>query len=108
MSLQLNETVQVPVEKLSNQMRAVLRIVTAEQHLSDAVFRFINIESESIDWEPIFKLDLGAGNRAAILIAYAVWTDQLKPDCQLFEDSLSMTPDLKRACLKAIGIRWRI
>lgn len=89
-------------------MCAVLRIVTAEQHLSDAVFRFINIQSDSIDWEPILKLDLGSGNRAAILIAYAVWTDQLKPDSQLFEDALSMTPDLKRACLKALGIRWGI
>ncbi len=100
------QTIQVPVGKLSPQMCAVLRIVTAEQFLSDAVFRYINIQNDSIDWEPIFSLDLGTGFRAAIDIAYAVWTDRLKPGSQLFEDSLSMSPELQRACLKAIGIRW--
>ncbi len=102
------QTIQIPVGKLSSQMCAVLRIVTAEPHLSDAVFRFINIHDDSIDWEPIFALELGAGNRAAIQIAYAVWTDQLKAGSNLFEDALNMTPDLKRACLKAIGMRWNL
>ena len=100
------QTISVPVGKLSPQMCAVLRIFTTEQFLSDAVFRFVNIQSDSIDWEPIFSLDLGAGYRAAIQFAYAVWTDQLKPNSQLFEDALSMSPELQKSCLKAFGIRW--
>ena len=102
------QTIQVPVGKLSRQMCAVLRIVTADQDLSNAVFRFIDIQNDSVDWEPVFGLDLSAGNRAAIQIAYAVWTDQLKAGTNLFEDALNMTPDLKRACLKAIGMRWNL
>ena len=100
------QTIQVPVGKLSPQMCAVLRIITAEQVLSDAVFRYIDIQNDRIEWEPIFSLDLGTGFRAAIQFAYAVWTDQLKPGNQLFEDSLNMSPELQRACLKAVGIRW--
>src|ERR1700730_17906534 len=102
------QTIQIPVGKLSRQMCAVLRIVTADQHLSDAAFRFINLQDDSVDWEPIFALDLDPGNRAAIQFAYAVWSDQLNPGSNLFEDALNMTPDLKRACLKAIGMRWNL
>lgn len=102
------QTIEIPVGKLSPQMCAVLRIITAEQLLSDAVFRFINIQDDSIDWDAIFSLDLGASYLAAIQFAYAVWTDRLKPDSHLFEDALSMSPELRRACLKAIGIRWGI
>lgn len=105
-SMSTQQTIQIPVGKLSQQMCAVLRIITAEQALSDAVFRYIDIQSDSIQWEPIFILDLGTGFRAAIHFAYAAWTDQLKPGCQLFEDALNMSPDLQRACLKAFGIRW--
>ena len=102
------QTIQIPVGKLSSQMCAVLRIITAESNLSDAAFRFINIHDDSIDWESIFALDLDPGGRAAVQIAYAVWTDQLKPGCNLFEDALNMTPDQKRACLKALGMRWNL
>ena len=100
------QTNPVPVGKLSQQMCAVLRIITVEQALSNAVFQYIDIQNDSIEWEPIFNLDLGTGFRAAIHFAYVAWTDQLKPGSQLFEDALSMSPDLQRACLKAIGIRW--
>ncbi|HEY8269957.1 MAG TPA: hypothetical protein VIG33_03655 [Pseudobdellovibrionaceae bacterium] len=94
--------------KLSPQMCAVLRIITADQFLSDAVFRFINIQNDSIEWELIFSLDLDLGHRAAIEFANMVWNDRLKPDSQLFEDALSMSPELQRACLKALGMRWEL
>jgi hypothetical protein len=38
--------------------------------------------------------------------AYTVWTNQPRVDGDLFRDALSMNPVLKRACLKALGIRW--
>jgi hypothetical protein len=102
------KTIEIPVGKLSPQMCAVLPIITADQFLSDAVFRHIDIQNDSIEWDPIFSLNLGTGFRAAIQFAYAAWTDRIKPDSQLFEDALSMDPELQRACLKAIGMRWGI
>ena len=102
------QTIQIPVGKLSRQMCAVLRIITAEQCLSDAAFKYIDIQNDSINWEPIFALELDSGCRAAIEFAYAAWTDQLKPNSQLFEGALNMSPELQKACLKAIAIRWGI
>ena len=102
------QTIQIPVGKLSSQMCAVLRIVTTDVELSDAVFGFVDIHNDSVDWDPIFALELNTGHRAAMQFAYAVWTDRLKPGCNPFEDALNMTPDLKRACLKAIGMRWNL
>lgn len=104
--MSIQQTIPVPVGKLSRPMCAVLRIVTAEQLLSDAVFPFLNIQDDTVDWEAIFKLDLDSGSRAAMEFAYTVWTNQPRVDGDLFRDALSMNPVLKRACLKALGIRW--
>ena len=100
------QSIQIPIGKLSIQMCAALRIITAEQKLSDTIFKYIDIQTNSIDWESIDKLDLSSGDRAAMGFVYAVWTDRLKPGHELFKDALSMSPELQRACLKALGIRW--
>lgn len=89
-------------------MCAVLRIITADQVLSDAAFRHVNILADSIDWEPVLRLDLGPGHNAAIQFAYAIWSNQIRPNCQLFEEALSMSPELKRACARALSIRWNL
>ena len=41
--------------RCSREMRAVLRIIEADEHLVRAVLPFINVKRESIDWDQIFS-----------------------------------------------------
>ncbi len=96
-----------PVKKLSVQMCAVFRIVTADQVLSDAAFRYINILDDSIDWEPVLALTLTQA-KARRFNSPTRFGPTRSSQHQLFEEALSMSPDLKRACVKALGIRWNL
>ena len=102
------QTISIPVGKISKKMCALLRIITTEQAISDAVFRYIDLKEEAVDWESVFALDLEPGCQTAIEFAYAVWTDQLRPGSPIFEKALAMSPELKKACLQALKIRWGV
>jgi len=95
-----------PQRKLSTQMEAVLLILNSDPYLMEAVRSFINIDTETISWEPILKMGLGSGHRAAITWAYGVWTDELRPKSNPFDAALSMMPNLQVAVLKALALRW--
>ena len=92
--------------KASQQMRATLLIFNADPFLMAAVAPYITIETETIQWNKIFKLPLGSGHKAAILWAYGVWTDDQPERGECFEGALSMDSALKVAVLEALCMRW--
>jgi hypothetical protein len=96
----------VPERKYSVQMRAVLLILKADPRLMDSVWPFINLKTETIFWDEIFKMAFGSGHRAAVTWAYSIWTDELRPSANCFDAALSMTPDLQQAVLQALALRW--
>jgi hypothetical protein len=91
---------------LSQQMRAVLLIFNADPYLMDAVTPHINLETESIYWDQIYKLRLCSGHRAAVAWAYGIWTDEQRPKTNCFDLSLAMSPQLKVGVLEALCLRW--
>jgi len=93
-------------KKMSKQLRSVLKIIAADQFLSDAVLPHIDIARESINWDAILKIDLGTGNRGAILFSHAIWTDETLENSSLFECAHSMSPAQQKACLEALAVRW--
>jgi hypothetical protein len=92
----------------STQMRAVLTIFAADPSLMGIVSKHINRELESISWEPIFKFPWGSGHRAAIVFAYSLWTDQMRPRANPFDAAVTMDHALQIAILRAFAIRWGI
>lgn len=93
-------------QKISIEMRAALLIFNADQRLMDQVAPFIDIEGDAIKWSVILKLSLCSGHKAAILWAYAVWTDDQPERGDCFEMAHSMSPHLKIAVLEALCLRW--
>jgi hypothetical protein len=98
--------VTLPSRKPSTQMRALLLIFKADPYLSDALSPFINLETESIYWDKIFKLPLGSDHRAAILWAYGIWTDSQSPKGDVFDVADSLTANFQAAILEALCLRW--
>ena|ERR1700692_2151608 len=95
-----------PQRKLSTQLEAVLMILNADPNLMERVRPFINIETETISWEPLLKMGLGSGHRGAITWAYGIWVDEPRPGSNPFYAALSLDPNLQVAVLKALGLRW--
>jgi len=93
-------------QKLSQQMCAVLILLSADASLMKSVESFINLNTETINWDEIFKIPFGSGHRAAISWAYGVWTDEMRPSANLFDGSLSMSQALQVATLQALAKRW--
>lgn len=92
--------------KHSVQMRAVLSILRSEPALFQLLSKFLDLETETIFWDEIYKLPMAAEHRIAVSWAYSIWTDQPRPRANYFEGALSMTPDLQFAVLNALAIRW--
>jgi hypothetical protein len=102
-----NKTATQTIErKVSRQMQAVLTIFSADSYVMDAVRPNINLETETILWDPIFKFGWCSGHRACILWAYSLWTDELRPRMNPFDAALSLSPKLQTAVLKALSVRW--
>ena len=97
---------QKPQRKVSTQMRAVLMIFGADPYLMSMVGGHINLETETIHWDPILKFPWGSGHRAAVIYAYGVWTDEVRSRSNPFDAALSMNPALQMAALRALAIRW--
>jgi hypothetical protein len=98
--------IQIPQRKPSAQMRAVLMILEADSYLKKTVLPFVDVNRESINWEPIFKMPFGSGHKAAVTWAYAVWTDEVRMKSNPFDGALSLSPALQRAVLQALALRW--
>ncbi len=87
-------------------MCAVLVLLSADQFLMKSVEAFINLNTETIYWDEIFKISFGSGHRASISWAYGIWTDEMRPSANLFDGALSMSPALQSAALQALAMRW--
>jgi hypothetical protein len=90
----------------STQMRAVLHIISADSSLEAVAMPYIDLNEETIDWKPIFKLPLSTGHHTAALVAYSMWTDRVRGKTNLFASAPSMDQTLKQACLEAIAMKW--
>lgn len=90
----------------TTQMRAVLHIISADSSLEALAMPHIDLPNEKIVWKPIFKNLTSLHHRAAVLIAYSVWTDRVRSSANPFEAAVTMETPLKRACLEAIAMRW--
>ena len=90
----------------SQQMRAVLHVLSGDPSLEALVKPHIDFENESILWEHIFAIPFGSGHRAAVMLAFGLWTDQLKLRSNPFSAALAMDANLQRAYLEAQAIRW--
>ena len=101
-----NQNIQSSVRTISNEMRAALLIFNADEYLMKQVAPFIDIERDSINWNVILKMAFGSGHKAAILWAYAVWTDDQPERGECFDVAHSMSPHLKIAVLEALCLRW--
>jgi hypothetical protein len=101
-------TSSIPViqKKLSTQMCAILLIFCADTVLMESIEPFVDLKTESIDWEQIRRIPFGSGHRAATSIAYSIWTDKILEGGNPFELALSMEKPLQRACLQALAVRW--
>ncbi len=95
-----------PQRKLSIQMEAVLLILKADPYLMESLKSFINLDTETIFWDQILKISFGSGHRAAVTLAYGVWTDEVRPGSNPFDAALSMSPNLQVATLHALALRW--
>ena len=101
-----NQNARPLTNKISNEMRAVLLIFNADQYLMENVGPFINVETETINWNVILKMAFGSGHKAAVLWAYAVWTDTQPDHGDCFDAAFSMSPHLQIAVLEALCLRW--
>ena len=99
-----NQSIREP----SLQMRAVLTVIAADRDLIRVSLAHIDRSNEAINWDNIFKQHLSSGQRGALLIAYALWTDEVKRGFALFDLALNMEVDLKCACLRALALRWGV
>ena len=95
-----------PRHRCSTELRAVLRIIEADDFLVRNVLPFIDCESESIDWDRIFSMSFGSGHYAAVTAAYGIWTDHVREGCDPFDMAFSLGQNLQRAVLSALAIRW--
>ncbi len=92
--------------KHSVQMRAVLVIFGADPYLMKSVEPFVAFDTETINWDGIFKLSLSPAIKGACIWAYSCWTDNQRPRANYFEMALNMDANLQAAILKALALRW--
>ena len=89
-------------------MRGVLSIFASDRFLKDAVLKYVDIHSESIQWDQIFKVSFSSGHKAAVEIAYLIWTDEIPENANPFAAALTMDCETQEACLRALALRWGI
>ena len=92
--------------QLPTQLRAVLRIVSADDELRKKALPFVNIERREVDWQKIFSQDFGSGHRASLLWAKICWLDESPVKVDAFDRAFAMDNHLRVAVLEALAIRW--
>ena len=98
----------LPPQKISVQMRAVLSIISSDSFLMDAVLPYIDFKNESIEWDKIFAAPLSSGQHGACQWAYSIWTDNIRMDANVFDAALALDPNIQMGILKALRLRWGI
>jgi len=98
---QMNQSANLPRE-----LRAVLRIFTANEELKAKALPYVDTRRQSIDWPGIWSNDFGGGHSAAIVFAQAIWCDRVETKSDPFDRAFSMDRDLQIACIEALAIRW--
>ena len=93
-------------QKISSQMRAVLSVLIADQHLMTAAMPFVDLHRDSIKWEEIYKIPLSPSHKAAVNVTYGVWTDEQIPGTNFFGSILNMETPLQTGVLRALALRW--
>jgi hypothetical protein len=91
---------------IPRELRAVLRIFTADDELKRKTFPHVNLNRTSIDWPAIWSSDFGGGHAAVLTFAQAIWCDQVVTKADPFDRAFAMDNKLKQACLEALAIRW--
>lgn len=90
---------------LSNQMKAVLTIFSADPELMDGVRPYVDFDLETVQWEPIFKTDWSAAHRVAVDFAHSIWKNDPCLEANPFEAVLTIGPRVQAAILKALTMR---
>ena len=95
-----------PKNKMSRKMRAIQNIFQADKKLSEAVSLFVDANADCVFWEMIYRLPLNCEQTVAVDFAHSIWDSERFTLSCIFEDGLDMNPDLQKAVLDAIAIRW--
>ena len=95
-----------PTLKFSQQMRAVLAILSADHGLYDLTSPFVNFATESIDWEKILGLPLCQSQMAVCHFAYACWRDEFPEGTNPFDAVLTADAVYLKAITKGLSVRW--
>ena len=93
-------------QKLSKQMCSALILFSADATLMRSVESFINLDTQTIDWDEILKIPFESGHDAAVSWAYGIWTNKIRPGANLLDDSFSMSAELQVAVLQSLAKRW--
>jgi len=94
--------------KMSQQMRAVLAVISADTELQRVAGPHIDPEQDRIDWEPIFKYPWGSGHKTLLGWCYAIWRDESRPRISLFDGAINLDRPLQKAVLEGLMIRWNL
>lgn len=95
-------------KKMSQQMRAVFAIISADPELIRIAGPHIDPDKDRIDWDTIFKYPWGSGHKAVLAWSFALWRDETHPQINLFDGALNLDCALKKAVLEALMIRWNL
>jgi hypothetical protein len=92
--------------QLPTQLRAVLKIVTADEELRRKASPHVDVEKREINWEGIFRNDFSSGHRAALVWAKSLWRDESPARIDIFDRSFAMDENLRKVVIEALKIRW--
>lgn len=95
-------------KSMSQELRAVYKIMTADPELKRKALRHLDLERQSINWDGIFSNDFSGGHMAALLFAKAIWCDQITTKGDPFDRAFAMDLPLRRVVLEALAIRWSL
>lgn len=102
------ETKQLSGRKMSQQMSAVMTVISSHAEMLKLAKSYIDLENERIDWDGLFKQANSSAHKAAFGFAFALWRDELRPRINIFEGVLNMDQGVQLAILQAMMIRWNL
>ena len=91
---------------MSQQMKAVMTIISACDDMNRYASPHIDLRLDKIDWDPIFKVRWTTSQKTALGWAFALWRDEPRPRFNVFESSSAIDRELQNAILHALMIRW--
>lgn len=102
------EMKQTTQRKMSEQMRAVMTILSSSEELLKKAKPYVDLGNESINWDEIFKVAKSASHQSLVGFAFALWRDELKPRINIFDGALNLDRSAQMAILQAMMIRWNL